>query len=161
MNTNQRKRLGVVALFIIAVGVITLLVAGYEAAGNIIVLRTWRPVEAQLLDTIVRNQKIYTSIQSSRADNYLVTWSFRYNVGNVAHVATTDPGTHGNYKQMLVWSRRFQPGQTVTIRYRPDNPDVISAARWDWITFSHARWVAAWGLGILVLGIVMRKLAQR
>jgi len=161
MDQNQRKRLGTVATIIAVAGIVTLLFAGYKASSNIIVLKTWKPVDAQLVDTIVKNEKVYTSVQSARADNYLVTWNFRYNVGGTDHLASTDPGAHGNYQQMMAWARRFNPGQTVTIHYQPDNPDVISAAQWDWITFSHAAWVGAWGLGILVLGMVMRKLALR
>ena len=152
--------MGIVALFIVAAGAITLLLAAYEASTNIYVLKTWEPVEAQLVDTTIKNEKTFTGIHSSRADNYLVTWSFRYNIGNVAHVASTDPGTHGNETQMKLWSRRFQPGQTLTIHYKPDNPDAISAAQWDWITFSHATWVAAWGMGIILLGILMRLFAR-
>jgi hypothetical protein len=160
MDQNQRRRLGTVATIIAAAGVVTLLIAAYLASSNIIVLKTWKPVEAQLVDTTVKNDKNYASIQTARADNYLVVWTFRYNVGGTDHIGATDPGTHGNYKQMMAWARRFNPGQTVTIHYQPDNPSVISAAQWDWITFSHAVWVGAWGLGILILGLIMKKLAS-
>ena len=61
---------------------------------------------------------------------------------------------------MSKWADQFQRGQTVTIHYQPDNPDVISAAQWNWITFSHAAWVGAWGLGIIVVGAVMRFLSN-
>ncbi len=161
MEQNQRNRLGIVALFIMAAGVITLLAAGYEAANNIIVLKTWKPVEAQLTDTTIKNERNFSSMQSSRTANYLVTWTFRYNVAGTPHIASTDPGTHGDYKQMIAWSHSFQPGQTVTIHHKPDNPDVISAVQWNWITFSHAAWVGAWGAAITILGFVMRKLASR
>ncbi len=159
MVTTQRSRLGVVALFFLAAGVITLLVALYQAGSNIVVLKTWKPVEAQLTNTKITNDTIYTSIQNARADNYLVTWTFRYDVGGATHVATTDPGTHGTYSQMSKWADQFQKGQTVTIHQKPDHPDVISAAQWNWITFSHAAWVGAWGLGITIVGFVMRKLS--
>jgi hypothetical protein len=161
MDQNQRRRLGTVSLVIVAAGVITLFIAAYQASSHIIVLKTWKPVEAQLVDTAVKNEKNYASIQTARADNYLVSWTFRYNIGGTAHVAATDPGTHGNYKEMIAWSGRFTPGQNVTIHYRPDNPDIISAAQWDWVTFSHAAITAAWGIGILILGMVMRSLARR
>ncbi len=161
MEGSQRKGLGFVALLIIAAGGFTLLVAVYQAAGNIVVLETWKPVEAQLTDVKIRNDKIYTSSQSARADNYLVTWTFRYNVGGIVHSSTTDPGTHGNYSQMLKWAHQFQNGQTVRIHFLPDNPDVISAAQWTWITFSHAAWVGTWGLGIIVLGMMLRLFSKR
>ena len=159
MVTSQRNRLGLVALFFVVAGLITLAIAAYQAGSNLIVLKTWKPVDAQLVDTKVSNDKIYTSIQSARADNYLVTWTFRYNIGGATHLATTDPGTHGTYRQMSKWADQFQKGQIVTIHHQPDNPEVISAAQWNWITFSHAAWVGAWGLGITIVGFVMRKLS--
>ena len=35
--------------------------------------------------------------------------------------------------------------------------DEISAAAYDWITFSHSIWVASWGLGILLVGFILRR----
>jgi hypothetical protein len=161
MVTSQRSRLGIVALFFIAAGLITLLIAFYQAGSNILVLKTWKPVEAQLLDVKVDNDKVYTSIQTARADNYLVTWTFRYNIGGATHVATADPGTHGTYRQMSKWADQFQKGQMLTIHHRPDNPDVISAAQWNWVTFSHAAWVGAWGVGITILGAILHHFSRR
>jgi Protein of unknown function (DUF3592) len=145
---------------ILVVGVIVILIAAVQARGQYKVLRSWTPVPAQLLRTDVRNEKINLTIQTSRADRYIVTWTFRFSVGGVWHEATTDPGTHGTYSQMIAWTRRFHPGQQVLIRYNPSNPDEISAAAYDWITFSHAAWVGAWGIGIILVGFVLRRLAN-
>jgi len=161
MDVVQRKRMGVVGAVIMAAGIITLLVAAWQASEQMIVLQTWKPVTAQLVKTDVQNDKLLTNIHTARADNYLVSWTFRFTVGGVAHVATADPGSHGNYTQMLKWSGRFQPGEQVTIHHKPDNPEVISAAQWDWITFYRAGWVGAWGIGIIVLGFVMRFFSSR
>src|SRR3954453_18244283 len=70
MQTNQRRRLRTVATIIAAAGVITLLIALYQASSNIIVLRTWKPIEAQLVDTTIKNDRVYANIQTARADNY-------------------------------------------------------------------------------------------
>jgi hypothetical protein len=161
MDANRSSRLGVVALIIVAVGLVTLVIAASQAGPNIAVLKTWKPVEAQLINTTITNERNFSGIQLARTGNYLVTWTFRYYVGGAMHLATTTPGTHGTESQMMAWSKRFHPGQVITIHYRPGNPDVITAAQWDWITFSHAVRVACWGIGILILGIVMWKIARQ
>jgi hypothetical protein len=161
MDTVQRRRAAVVGLFIAFAGVITLAVAAYRAFTIIRVLKTWTPVQAQLIDTTIRNERSFASMQLSRTANYLVTWTFRYNANGYPHLSSADPGTHGSYNEMLRWSRRFHPGETVTTRYDPNNPDIISAAQWDWITFAHAIRVGCWGIGIIAVGLLMRFIARR
>lgn len=141
---------------LVAVGLIVILIAAFQAYRQYNVLRSWTPLQAQFLRTDVRNEKFNTSIQSGHADRYLVTWTFRFNIGGVQHEASTDPGTHGTYSHMMAWMRRFHRGEQVLIRYNPSNPEEISAAACDWITFSHAAWVATWGVAILIVGFVLR-----
>ena len=157
MASSNPINLRVIGTVLAVVGVVVLLIAGYQAYAKYSILHSWTPVTAQFLRTDVRNEKINVTIQTGRADRYLVTWTFRYAINGVQHEATTDPGTHGTYDQMIAWMRRFHPGEQVVIRYNPANPEEISAAAYDWITFSHAAWVGAWGLGIIILGFVLRR----
>jgi Protein of unknown function (DUF3592) len=158
--TSNPITLRTVGTGILVVGIIVILIAAFQAYGQYNVLRSWTPLSAQFLRTDVRNEKINITIQTGRADRYIVTWTFRFNIGGVWHEATADPGTHGTYSQMIAWMRRFHPGQQVLIRYNPSNPDEISAAGYDWITFSRAAWVAAWGIGIIIVGFVLRRFSN-
>jgi Protein of unknown function (DUF3592) len=144
----------------VAVGLVVMVLGGLQAYQQYSVLRWWMPVPAEFVRTEVRNEKFQTNIQMGRADRYMVTWTFRYRLGGVEHEATADPDVHGTRAQMVAWIHRFHPGQQVTIRYNPANPAQISAAAYDWITFSHAAWVGAWGLGIAILGFALRRFAQ-
>jgi hypothetical protein len=161
MDPVQRKRAGLVGLFIALAGVITVAVAGHHAYSIYNILKTWTPVEAQLVDTAINNDRSFRRIQLARTEPYRVTWTFRYNVGGYTHLGIADPGTHGSHNEMLRWSRRFHLGQTVTIRHQPDDPDVISAAQWDWMTFAHSVQLGCWGIGITGLGLLLRFLAGR
>ncbi len=157
MEPAVRKNLGVVGVVLMVAGVVTLVVAAYQAGVNVAVLTSWKPVQADFVQAEVQNQKILSSIHSARANHYLVTWTFHYDVAGAAHTASTTSGTHGEYSEMMAWARRFSPGQKVTIHYQADNPEVISAAAWDGITFAHATRTAAWGLGIVIVGFAIWK----
>lgn len=146
---------------LVVVGLIVVLIATFQAYEQYTVLHSWTPLPAQFLRADVRNEKFKTNIQASHADRYLVTWTFRFNIGGVWHEATTDPGSHGTYSQMIAWMSRFHPGEQVLIRYNPANPEEISAAAYDWITFSHAAWVAAWAGCILLVGFVLRRFSNK
>ena len=141
----------------VVVGAIVMLLGGLQAYQQYRVLRSWTPVAAEFVRTDVRNEKFQTNIRMGRADRYIVTWDFRYNIGGVQHEAIADPDVHGTRAQMVAWIHRFHPGEQVTIHYNPADPGEISAAAYDWITFSHAAWVAAWGVGIAILGFVFRR----
>ena len=142
---------------LVVVGVIVALLGGLQAYQQYRVLRAWTPVAAEFVRTDVRNEKFQTSIRMGRGDRYIVTWDFRYNIGGVQHEAIADPDVHGTRAQMVAWIHRFHPGEQVTIHYNPADPGEISAAAYDWITFSHAAWVGAWGVGIAILGFVFRR----
>ena len=142
---------------LVVVGVIVVLLGGLQAYQQYRVLRAWTPVAAEFVRTDVRNEKFQTSIRMGRADRYIVTWDFRYNIGGVQHEAVADPDVHGTRAQMVAWIHRFHPGEQVTIHYNPADPGEISAAAYDWITFSHAAWVGAWGVGIAILGFAFRR----
>jgi hypothetical protein len=139
------------------VGVIVVLLGAVQAYQQDSVLRRWTPVEAQFVRTDVRNEKFQTSIRMGRADRYIVTWTFRYDIGGVQHEAIADPDVHGTRAQMVAWIHRFRPGEQVTIHYNPADPGEISAAAYDWLTFAHAVWVGAWGAGIAILGFAFRR----
>jgi len=138
------------------VGVIVLAISSFQAYELHSVIHSWTPVTGQFVRADQRNEKINVTVQTGRADRYLVTWTFRYSINGTQHENTATPGTHGTYDQMMTWMTRFRPGQQVVIHYNPANPDEISAAAYDWPTFSHAAWVGVWGLGILALGLVLR-----
>ncbi len=142
------------------VGVIVLSVGAFQAYEQANVIRSWTPVTAQFIRADQRNEKINVTIQTGRADRYLVTWTFRYAINGVQHETAAAPGTHGTYDQMMAWMTRFRPGDQVLIHYNPANPDEISAAAYDWPTFSHAAWVGCWGMGILALGFVLRAMTR-
>ncbi len=142
---------------LIAVGVIVVLVGALQAYQQYRVLRRWTPVTAEFIRTEVRNEKFQTNMRTGRADRYIVTWDFRYSVGGAPHEAIADPDVHGTRAQMVAWIHRFRPGEQVTIHYNPADPGEINAAAYDWITFAHAAWVAAWGVGIAILGFAFRR----
>jgi hypothetical protein len=142
---------------LMVVGVIVVLLGALQAYQQYSVLRQWTPVEAQFVRTDVRNEKFQTSIRMGRADRYIVTWTFRYDVGGAAHEAVADPDVHGTRAQMVAWIHRFHPGEQVTIHYNPADSGEISAAAYDWLTFAHAAWVGAWGAGIAILGFAFRR----
>jgi hypothetical protein len=142
---------------LLVVGVIAALLGAVQAYQHYSVLRRWTPVEAEFVRTDVRNEKFQTSMRTGRADRYIVTWTFRYDVGGVQHEAVADPDVHGTRAQMAAWIRRFRPGELVTIHYNPAAPGEISAAAYDWLTFAHAVWVGAWGAGIAILGFAFRR----
>jgi len=144
---------------LIVVGVIVILLGGLQAYQRYRVLREWTPVAAEFVRTEVRNEKFDTRVWRGRADRYIVTWIFHYDVDGAPREAIADPDVHGTRAQMVAWIHRFHPGQRVTIHYNPANPGEISAAAYDWITFAHAVWVGAWGLGIAILGFVLRRFA--
>jgi Protein of unknown function (DUF3592) len=144
----------------VVVGFVVILLGGLQAYRQYGVLRSWTPVAAQFIRTDVRNEKFQTSIQTGRADRYIVTWTFRYEIAGTPRQATADPDVHGTYSQLIAWVQRFHPGDRVTIRYNPVNPGEISAAAYDWITFSHAAWVGAWGVGMVILGFVLRRFSN-
>lgn len=143
---------------LIAVGAIVLLLGALQAYQQYSVLRRWTPVAAEFLRTDVRNEKFDTRVWKGRADRYIVTWTFRYEVGGVRREAVADPDVHGTRAQMVAWIHRFRPGEQVTIHYNPADPGEISAAAYDWLTFAHAVWVGAWGTGIAILGFALRRL---
>jgi hypothetical protein len=145
---------------LIAVGVIVALLGAVQVYQQYTVLRSWTPVAAEFVRTDVRNEKFQTSMRTGRADRYIVTWSFRYDVGGVQREAVADPDVHGTRAQMAAWIRRFRPGEQVTIHYNPAEPDEISAAAYDWLTFAHAVWVGAWGAGIAILGFASRRFSR-
>lgn len=140
---------------LVVVGIVVLLIGLLQAYSQYRILSSWTPVSAQFVRANVSNQKINIPIESTRVDRYLVTWTLRYKVGGIKREAIIDPGTHGNYGQMIAWTQRFYPGEQVSIRYNPANLEEISAAGYDWATFSHAAWVAAWGICIILLGLVL------
>jgi Protein of unknown function (DUF3592) len=156
MNRNAIN-LRALGIGLIVVGSIVMLLGALQAYQQYRVLRSWTPVTAEFVRTAVRNEKFQTSMRMGRADRYIVTWIFHYDVGGSPHEATADPDVHGTRAQMVAWIHRFRPGQRVTIHYRPTDPGEISAAAYDWITFSHAVWVAAWGVGIAILGFAFRR----
>jgi hypothetical protein len=158
MNRNAIN-LRALGIGLIAVGFIVILLGALQAYQQYRVLRAWTPVTAEFVRTEVRNEKFQTSMRTGRADRYIVTWTFRYDVGGAPHEAIADPDVHGTRAQMVAWIHRFHPGQRVTIHYNPADPGEISAAAYDWITFSHAAWVAAWGLGLAIVGFVFRQFA--
>ncbi len=159
--TSRPGTLRTVGNGLVGVGLIVVLIAAYQAYGQYSVIRSWTPLRAQFLRTDVRNEKFNTNIQASRANRYLVTWTFRFNTGGVWREATIDPGSHGTYSQMLAWRSRFHPGQEAIIRYNPANPEEFSAAAYDWITFSRAAWVAMWGFTVLIVGFFLRCFVKR
>jgi hypothetical protein len=160
MDPNARRKLGLVGTGFLIVGGIVLLIAAIQAGEKLITLKTWTPTQAEFLSADLVNDKINVTIGTARADNYRVNWNFRYNVGGATHVASTDPGTPGRFSEASKWLNRFQKGQQYTIQVKPTNPDVISADAYDWITFAHAAWVAMWGFGIFVFGLLLRKLSR-
>src|SRR5579864_3471392 len=127
MNRNwiNLRALGVGLML---VGAIVVLLGALQAYQQYSVLRSWTPVEAEFVRTDVRNEKFQTSMRTGRADRYIVTWTFRYDVGGVEHVAVADPDVHGTRAQMVAWIQRFRPGEQVTIHYNPTQPGEISAA---------------------------------
>ncbi len=156
MNRNAMN-LRALGVGLIVVGFIVVLLGGVQAYQQYSVLRSWTPVTAEFVRTEVRNEKFQTNIRMGRADRYIVTWDFRYSVGGATQEAIADPDVHGTRAQMVAWIHRFRHGQQVTIHYNPADPGEISAAAYDWITFSHAAWVAAWGVGIAILGFAFRR----
>jgi hypothetical protein len=151
------RALGIGFIF---VGATLMLLGGLQAYQQYRVLRSWSPVEARFVRTDLRNEKFDARVWRGRADRYIVTWIFRYKIGGVSREAVADPDIHDTYAQMVAWIHRFRPGERVTIHYNPADPGEISAAAYDWLTFSHAAWVAAWGIGIAVLGFVLRRFAD-
>ena len=160
MDGTAKRKLAPVGKIFVAVGAIVLCIGIYQAVQNLIVLWTWKPVQAELMDVNISNDKVRQTIETARADNYLVTWTFRYEIAGATHTATTNPGTHGTYGEMIKWMQRFAGGERLTIHYQPDNPEVISAAAYDWITFSHAARTSAWGIGIAIVGFLMWRISR-
>src|SRR5690349_12937004 len=164
MKTNKMNRdsinLRALGVGLIAVGAIVVLLGALQAYQQYSVLRGWTPMAAQFVRTDVRNEKFQTSMRTGRADRYIVTWTFRYDVGGVPHEAIADPDVHGMRPQMAAWIRRFRPGEQVTIHYNPADPTEISAVAYDWLTFAHAIWVGAWGAGITILGFAIRRFSD-
>jgi len=159
MNRNAIN-LRALGIGLIVVGFVVMLLGALQAYQQYSVLRRWTPVAAQFLRTDVRNEKFQTNIRMGRADRYIVTWTFRYEIDGTPHEAIADPDVHGTRAQMVAWIHRFRPGEQVTIHYNPADPGEISAAAYDWITFSHAAWVAAWGVGIAIVGFAFRRFSQ-
>ena len=153
----NRMNLRALGMGLIAVGAIVVLLGALQAYQQYGVLRRWTPVTAQFVRTDVRNEKLQTSMRTGRADRYIVTWTFRYDVGGVQREAVADPDVHGTRAQMVAWIQRFRPGEQVTIHYNPADPGEISAAAYDWLTFAHAAWVGAWGAAIAILGFAFRR----
>jgi hypothetical protein len=160
MDPNARRKLGVVGAGFLIVGAVVLLIAAVQAGEKLITLKTWIPTPAEFLSADLVNDKVNLTVETARADNYRVNWNFRYSVGGVTHAATTDPGTPGRFSEASKWLNHFQKGQQYTIRVKPDNPDIISADAYDWITFAHSVSVAMWGIGIIVAGVVLRKVSR-
>src|SRR5579862_1856695 len=158
MNRNAIN-LRALGIGLIVVGFVVMLLGALQAYQQYSVLRQWMPVTAEFLRTEVRNEKFQTNMRTGRADRYIVTWTFRYEVDGTPHEAIADPDVHGTRAQMVAWIHRFRPEQQVTIHYNPADPGEISAAAYDWITFSHAAWVAAWGVGIASVGFALRRFA--
>ena len=159
MNRNAIN-LRALGIGLIVVGFVVMLLGALQAYQQYSVLRRWTPVTAEFVRTDVRNEKFQTNIRMGRADRYIVTWTFRYEIDGTPHEAIADPDVHGTRAQMVAWIHRFRPGEQVTIHYNPADPGEISAAAYDWITFSHAAWVAAWGVGIAIVGFAFRRFSQ-
>ena len=159
MNRNAIN-LRALGMGLIVVGFVVMLLGALQAYLQYHVLHSWTPVTAEFVRTEVRNEKFETNMRTGRADRYIVTWIFHYDVGGSPREAIADPDVHGTRAQMVAWIHRFRPGQEVTIHYNPADPGEISAAAYDWLTFAHAVWVAAWGVGIAIVGFAFRQFSE-
>jgi hypothetical protein len=149
------------------IGVLTLLffsvplavVAGFLGWRQYRILKTWPSVDAQ----VVRANWTRHPAQSSRepVDSYGAEFLFRYSVGGRQYESVATSGYNSvNLREVQGWLNQVPVGSHRTVRYEPDNPQVISLATdYGGLSFAApyalARWVLITfcvGTGLIAFG---------
>jgi hypothetical protein len=142
------------------IGVLTLLffsvplalVAGFLGWRQYRILQTWPAVDAQ----VVRANWTRHPAQSSRgaADSYGAEFLFRYSVGGRQYESVATPDYNSvSLREVQEWLHQVPVGSHRTVRYEPDNPQVISLATdYGGLSFAAPYALARWVLITFCVG---------
>jgi hypothetical protein len=154
---EARPLLRAMGLVCLGTGVVLLAAATYTAAHTYRTIGAWVPVPALVLQFQLVNEPTGRVRTSYRAH-----FTFQYEVaGQVLVSATRSAYTTASASALRDWALHYRPGSRQQIRYNPAHPSEITIDNLDLRSFRHSLGLGAWGGGLLVLGLVLRREPSR